>query len=86
MATAWSGTRELEELEVESVAYIVCDAIGLDRSDYSFAYVARWSEGFTELVKDTAERVVECAKRILTALEDGITRLGDRPVPVATDA
>ena len=60
--------REIQEVEVESVAYIVCDAIDLDTSDYSFAYVARWSEGFTELVKDTAERVVDCAKRILDRL------------------
>jgi hypothetical protein len=36
----------------------VCDALGLDTSDYSFAYVALWSDGFAELVKDTAERVV----------------------------
>ena len=34
--------REIQEVEVESVAYIVCDAIGLDTSDYSFSYVARW--------------------------------------------
>jgi len=33
------------------------------------AYVGRWSEGFTELVKDTAERVVRCAKQILVWLE-----------------
>jgi hypothetical protein len=32
-------------------------------------YVARWSDGSTELVKDTAERVVGCAKKILTALD-----------------
>jgi IrrE N-terminal-like domain len=38
--------KETAEGEVESVAYIVCDAIGLDSGDYSFAYVARWAEGF----------------------------------------
>jgi antirestriction protein ArdC len=61
--------REIEEVEVESVAYVVCDALGLDTSDYSFAYVARWSEGLVELVKGTAERVVQCASRILKSLE-----------------
>ena len=60
--------REIQEVEVESVAYIVCDAIGLDTSDYSFAYVARWSERLSELVKDTAERVIGCAKQILSSL------------------
>ena len=54
-------SREIPEVEVESVAFIVCDALGLDTSGYSFAYVARWSGGAAELVKDTAEWVVRCA-------------------------
>jgi hypothetical protein len=62
-------SKEVAEVEVESVAYIVCDAIGLDSGDYSFAYVARWAEGSTDLLKETGERVIACAKSILTALE-----------------
>ena len=34
-------SKEVAEVEVESVAFIVCDAIGLDSGDYSFDYVAR---------------------------------------------
>lgn len=63
------GSKEVAEVEVESVAYIVCDALGLDSGDYSFAYVARWSAGESDLIKDTAERVICCAKQILGALE-----------------
>lgn len=48
----------------------MCDALGLDSSGYSFAYVARWSDGATELIKATAERVIHCAKRILSGLEE----------------
>lgn len=62
------ASREVAEVEVESVAYIVCDALGLDTSDYSFAYVARWSDGSSDLVKETGERVIGCAKRMLEAL------------------
>ena len=62
-------SREIAETEVESVAFIVCDAIGLDTGDYSFAYVARWSDGDAELIKNTAERVITCAGGILKALE-----------------
>ena len=61
-------SREVAEVEVESVAFIVCDALGLDTSDYSFAYVACWAEGSGALVRDTAERVIGCAKRILECL------------------
>jgi hypothetical protein len=56
-------------VEVESVAFIVCDALGLDSGDYSFPYVTRWAEGSDELVGQTAERAISCAKVILNALE-----------------
>lgn len=61
-------SKEVAEVEVESVAYIVCDAIWLDSGDYSFAYVARWADGSSELVKETAERAIGCAKQILDSV------------------
>ena len=61
-------SKEVAEVEVESVAYIVCDAIGLDSGDYSFAYVARWSEGSPALVCETGQRAIECARDILGVL------------------
>jgi Glu-tRNA(Gln) amidotransferase subunit E-like FAD-binding protein len=67
-------SKEVAEVEVESVAYIVCDAVGLDTSDYSFAYVARWSDGATEFIKATAERAIRCAEQILHSL-------AGRPLP-----
>lgn len=39
----WGATMGMSfctSVEMESVAYIVCDASGLDTSDYSFRYVA----------------------------------------------
>lgn len=33
------------EVQAESVAYTVCSAIGIDTSDYSFGYIAGWSQG-----------------------------------------
>lgn len=62
-------SKEVAEVEVESVAYIVCDAIGLDSGDYSFPYVARWAEGATDLLRETGERVIGCARGILSGLE-----------------
>jgi hypothetical protein len=63
------ASREVAEVEVESVGFIVCDALGFDSGEYSFPYVTRWAEGSTEVVKETAERAVGCAKEILVALE-----------------
>ena len=62
------ASREVAETEVESVAFVVCDAIGLDTGDYSFPYVARWAGGSEDLIRDTAGRVIECAKSILGCL------------------
>lgn len=62
-------SREIAEVEVESVAFVVLDALGLATDDYSFPYIARWSNGDTELLKTTAERVVACARLMLTKLE-----------------
>lgn len=63
------ASREVAEVEVESVAYIVCDALGLDSGDYSFPYVTRWAEGSEEMVKQTVEHSIGCAKQILKSLE-----------------
>ena len=63
------ASRDIAEVEVESVAFIVLDAVGLASDDYSFPYVARWASGDLEVVKATAGRVVDCASRILAGVE-----------------
>lgn len=35
--------RYTQEVEAESVAYVVCQHFGIDTSEYSFGYVAAWS-------------------------------------------
>jgi len=34
--------RALAELEAESVAFIICEAVGIAADEYSFGYVATW--------------------------------------------
>ena len=43
--------KQQNEIEAESIAYVVCQHFGIDTSDYSLAYVAGWSKGkeLTEL-------------------------------------
>lgn len=59
------GDRGRWEIEAESVAYIVMAAAGLDSAKYSFGYVAGWSNGDIEIVRDTADRVMKTAKLII---------------------
>jgi hypothetical protein len=60
--------RDLAEIEAESVAYIVCNALGIDSASYSLAYVAGWSRGSVERIRRTAERVVSTAQAVLAAM------------------
>jgi antirestriction protein ArdC len=63
----FSGKREIAELEAESVAYIVCQNVGLDSSAYSFGYVATWVGGGAEAIKaitDSGQRIVRASRQI----------------------
>src|SRR5690625_1514789 len=62
--------RGVKETEAESVAYIVAGTLGLDTSAYSVGYVAQWSHGDTELIKETAERVLKAAHQIINAITE----------------
>jgi antirestriction protein ArdC len=65
------GCRGRIEVEAESVAYIVAAASDLPTDGYSLPYVARWADGDTQVVRDTAERVIGAAGAILAALAEG---------------
>jgi hypothetical protein len=60
--------RPVAEIEAESIAYIVCAAIGIESDCYSFPYVAHWSDGDINLVRTTADRVVRLAHEVITNL------------------
>jgi antirestriction protein ArdC len=55
------------ELEAESCAFLVCDALGLDTSHYSFPYIANWTNDPNEILP-AAERACRVADEILLAL------------------
>jgi len=61
--------RGIVEVEAESVAYMVCAALGIDSAGYSLPYVASWSGGDITKVSATANRVIGCARQVLTQLE-----------------
>ena len=57
--------RGIVEVKAESVAYMVCAALGVDSAAYSLPYVATWSEGDLEKVSQTAGRVIRCARSVI---------------------
>jgi antirestriction protein ArdC len=65
--------RALAELEAESTAYVVCQAIGIDTGAYSFGYVATWAGGGQQAIvsiKASCERIQKAAADILRFFED----------------
>jgi antirestriction protein ArdC len=65
--------RGLEELEAESVAYIVCHELALDSSAYSFGYLASWARAGDEApraITASGGRITAAARQILDGLED----------------
>lgn len=64
--------RALAELEAESTAYVVCQSLGLDTSDYSFGYVATWAgdgDKAAAAIKASGERIQRAAATILRPFE-----------------
>ena len=63
------------EVEAESVAYLVCEELGLETDAYSFPYVASWAVGEVKVVTAAAERALGCAREILEQLEPAAAEL-----------
>lgn len=63
------------EVEAESVAFIVCNHLGLDTSDYSFGYLATWSSNkeLPELQKSLST-IQKTAHELIDKLDQAIAR------------
>lgn len=63
-------SRNHKEVEAESVAYTVCQHYGIETSDYSFAYIAGWSQGKeTPELKAFLNRIRTAASEMITAID-----------------
>ena len=65
-------SRGLKELEAESVAFVVCSALGLESAEYSFGYVLGWAGGEDEAlrgIKASASRIQRGAAAVLMTFE-----------------
>lgn len=61
------SSRNAKEVQAESIAFTVCSYLGIDTSDYSFAYVTGWSSDKNtreltdsmEVIRKTAGMIIE---------------------------
>ena len=62
-------SRGIKELEAESVAFILCNAWGIDPGVSSFGYIADWSGKETQKeLKLSAKRIAEASKKVLKSI------------------
>ena len=62
------NSRHIAEVEAESVAYLLCDRVGVDSQQYTVPYVTGWA-GSADVVKSTAERVLGATSKLIDRLE-----------------
>ena len=60
--------RHIAEVEAESVAYLLCERVGVDSQQYTVPYVSGWA-GSVDVVKATAERVLGATSKLIDRLE-----------------
>ncbi len=70
-ATGEVKDRQTKEVEAESISYACAKSIiGLDTSEYSFAYIAGWAgERKLEAIKESLETIRKCTDNIISAVE-----------------
>ena len=74
------AARHVKEVQAESVAYVVCNALGLDTSEYSFGYVAGWAEG--QDAKDLTANL-DVIKKTASGIIAALTAEGTEKAPAA---
>lgn len=67
-----TADRSTKELTAESCAFCVCSHLGIDSSDYSFGYLASWSQG-----KDLKE-LKSCLQTVRDTAHSLITRIDEQ--------
>ncbi len=66
----YSKDRDLSEVFVESIAYIVAEHFGLDTSLCSFNYIIKWAKGEPKTVIDLGTKIQKCANEFIEKLEN----------------
>ena len=71
-------SRSDKEVQAESVAYIVASRYGIDTSDYSFPYIASWSQGKQlEQLNRFLNEIQESARTICDAIDSELQVLSE---------
>ena len=65
----YSKDRNLSEIFVESISYLVADHFGLDTSRCSFNYITKWAKGEPKTVIELGNKIQKCANQFIDSIE-----------------
>ena len=81
-----NSTRSDKEVQAESVAYIVASRYGIDTSEYSFPYIASWSQGKQlEQLNRFLNEIQEIARTICDAIYTELQALSENQTEELTE-
>jgi Zn-dependent peptidase ImmA (M78 family) len=65
-----SERREIKEVEAESIACTLCTYLGLDTTDFNFAYIAGWADGDITKFRKNMDVISEHANTLIQGVEN----------------
>ena len=71
-------SRAAEEIEAESVAYVVCQKFGIDTAPKSFGYLVSWARGDLEKFKQSLGRIQKTASGMIDKIETEFAKLHEK--------
>lgn len=67
--------RNEKEVQAESIAFIICEKLGVDTSEYSFPYIASWSDGKQlDQLNKFLDEIQEASKQIYAAIDSELLK------------
>lgn len=82
IVTAKSPRNE-KEIQAESTAFIVAEHFGIDTSEYSFPYIATWTDGKTlEQLQKVLQEIQTAAKTIISEVDSELLKMQKRELSV----
>ena len=69
------ATKDVKEIEAESVSYVVCQKYGIETGDNSFGYLATWSSHDLSEVKASLDTIRNEANSLINAIDDNFKNI-----------
>lgn len=66
-------SRDIREVEAESIACVVCSHLGLDTDNYNFSYISGWAEGDITKFRRNMDRIGAFAGDLIDGIDNAFT-------------